>query len=168
LIDNCVPGPGDTPHHISLYIRFDDLRSASVSKEMFERALTTVTFSFVDHHEYFSFDPTHPRAQMVSAYDGQVEFTAMPKSMLDFNVQTIYTEVRELAAAFGPIRSFAYVETKGFQAPRFRAEYFSVKSADEAVGMSVDTNAAYHSVSDSLFPYVHPCIISQLLCRGLY
>lgn len=40
-----------------------------------------------------------------------------------------------------------YIETKGFQAPRFRAEFFSVKSADEAVAMSVDSNANYHSVS---------------------
>jgi hypothetical protein len=135
---------------------------------MFESALTTVTFSFVDHHEYFGYDPTHPRAQTVSAYDGQVVFTAMPKSMVDFNIQTIYTEVRALAAAFGPVRSFAYIETKGFQAPRFRAEYFSVKSAEEAVGMSVDTDSAYHSVSNFLSPSIHPCIVSQPLYRCLY
>jgi hypothetical protein len=73
-----------------------------------------------------------------------------------------------VTVSFGPVRSFAYIETKGFQAPRFRAEFFSVKSTDDAVAMSVDTNAAYHSVSDSLLPSVHPYIIFQLLCRGLY
>jgi hypothetical protein len=103
---------------------------------MFESALTTVTFEFINHHEYFEFDPAHPRAQMVSAYDGQVEFIATPKSMMDFNIQTIYAEVRDLAAAFGPVRSFAHIETKDFQAPRFRAEFFSVKSADEVAAMS--------------------------------
>jgi hypothetical protein len=135
---------------------------------MFESALTTVTFEFISHHEYFGIDFSHPRAQTVSAYDGQVEFIATPKSMMDFNIQTIYAEVRDLAAAFGPVRSFAFIETRGFQAPRFRAEYFSVKSADDAVAMSVDTNAAYHSVSTSLFCSVHSCIKSQLLYRSVY
>jgi hypothetical protein len=114
---------------------------------MFESALTTITFSFIDHHEYFEFGPAHPRAQMVSAYDGQVEFIATPKSMMDFNIQTIYAEVRELAAAFETVRSFAYIETKGFPAPRFRAEFFSVKSADEVVAVSSKHDAVYISVS---------------------
>lgn len=130
-----------------LYARFDDLRAAAASKEMFESALTTVTFAFIDHHEYYDFDPTHPRAQAVSAYDGQVEFIAIPKSIMDFNLPAVFAEVRGLAEAFGPVRSFAFIETKGFQAPRFRAEYFSVKSADEAIAMSTDNDAGYHSVS---------------------
>ena len=114
MIDNCVPAVGDTPHHVCLYARFDDLRAAAASKEMFESALTTVTFNFVDHHEYYDFDTTHPRAQAVSAYDGQVEFIAMPKSMMGFNIHAIFTEVRGLAQAFGPVRAFAYIETQGF------------------------------------------------------
>jgi hypothetical protein len=81
---------------------------------MFESALTTVTFEHVNHHEYFELDPAHPRSRLVSTYDRQVQFIATPKSMMDFNSQTIYAEVRELAAAFGPVRSFAYIETKGF------------------------------------------------------
>jgi hypothetical protein len=63
LIDNCVTGPDDTPGHCNLYARFDDLHAAAASKDMFETALTTVTFEFVDHHEYFAFDYTHARAQ---------------------------------------------------------------------------------------------------------
>jgi hypothetical protein len=129
---------------------------------MFESALTTVTFEHVNHHEYFELDPAHPRTRLVSTYDRQVQFIATPKSMMDFNSQTIYAEVRELAAAFGPVRSFAYIETKGFQAPRFRTESFSVKPADDIVAMLVDTDAAYHPVSDSLFPSIHPYIIFQL------
>lgn len=36
LVDNCDPAVGDTPHHTCLYARFDDLRAAAASKEMFE------------------------------------------------------------------------------------------------------------------------------------
>ncbi|KEQ71138.1 hypothetical protein M436DRAFT_20275, partial [Aureobasidium namibiae CBS 147.97] len=71
----------------------------------------------------------------------------MPKSMMEFNINAIFTEVRGLAQAFGPVRAFAYIETKGFRAPRFRAEYFSVKTADEAIAMSTDNADGYHSVS---------------------
>jgi hypothetical protein len=94
-----------------MYARFDDLRAAAASKEMFESALTTVTFEFVDHHEYFAFDHTHARAQNVSAYDGRVKVIATPKTMMDFNLKTIFAEVRESAEHFGPVRSFAYIET---------------------------------------------------------
>ena len=144
---------GETGYHTSLYARFDDLRAAAASKEMFESALTTVSFAFVDHHEYFGFDYTHPRAQAVSAYDGQVEFIATPKNMMGFNLRSIFTEVREFAEHFGNIRSFGYIESKGFQAPRFRAEYFSVKSADTAVASSSEHEFAYCSVSTLSFPF---------------
>lgn len=146
LVESCVVATDDTPNCFALYCRFDDLRAASGSKAMFERALTTVSFAFVDHHEYFGHDYTNPRAQAVSAYDGQVEFTATPKSMMDFNINSIFAEVREFAEAFGNVRSFAYIETKGFQAPRFRAEYFSVKSAESAVAVSTQNDSACFSV----------------------
>jgi hypothetical protein len=155
LIDNCVTGPDDTPGHCSLYARFDDLRAAAASKDMFETALTTVTFEFVDHHEYFAFDYTHVRAQNISAYDGQVEFIATPKSMMDFNLQDTFAEVREFAEQFGPVRSFAYIENQGFQAPRFRAEYFSVKLADHVIATSVGNEVAYYSVSHCSLPPLH-------------
>jgi hypothetical protein len=155
LIDNCVTGPGDTPDHVSLYARFDDLRAAAASKDMFESALTTVTFEFVDHHEYFAFDHTHARAQNISAYDGQVEFVATPKTMMDFNLEAIFAEVREFAEQFGPVRSFAYIETKCFQAPRFRAEYFSVKLADSVIADSAGKDVAYFSVSHCFLPPLH-------------
>ena len=45
LVDNCDSAVDDTPHHICLYARFDDLRAAAASKEMFESALTAVTFN---------------------------------------------------------------------------------------------------------------------------
>ncbi|KAH0365925.1 hypothetical protein KCU65_g5692, partial [Aureobasidium melanogenum] len=86
LVESCVYAAKDTPSCFALYCRFDDLRAAAVSKARFERALTTVSFNFVDHHEYFGHDHTNPRAQAVSTYDGQVEFTATPKSMVDFNI----------------------------------------------------------------------------------
>jgi hypothetical protein len=111
LIDNCVGGADGTPDHLSLYARFYDLRAAAASKEMFETALTTATFEFVDHHEYFAFDHTHARAQNISAYDGQVEFIATPKTMMDFNLEAIFANVREFVEQFGPVRSFAYIET---------------------------------------------------------
>lgn len=149
---------------------------------MFERALTTVSFAFVDHHEYFGHDYTNARAQAVSAYDGQVEFTATPKSMMDFNINSIFAEVREFAEAFGNVRSFAYIETKGFQAPRFRAEYFSVKSAESAVAVSTQNDSACFSVRNyslyfsafaisSLLPSSSPLLtisgLSHRICQGL-
>ncbi|CAD0109878.1 unnamed protein product, partial [Aureobasidium uvarum] len=145
LIDNCVAALGDTEDYVSLYCRFDDLRAAASSKVMFESGLTTASFCFVDHHEYFGHDPSHPRAQAISAYDGQVEFTATPKSMIDFNLHSIFDEVRALARELGDVRSFAYVDSKGFQAPRFRAEYFSVKSAEDIVTTSMQRDAAFCS-----------------------
>ena len=147
MFERCVIAGDDTPGCISIYCRFDDLRAAPVSKDMLESALTTVSFAFVDHHEYFSHDHTHPRAQAVSAYDGQVEFTATPKSMMDFNINSIYAEVRQFAEAFGNVRSFAYIESKGFQAPRFRAEFFSVNAAENAVADSTQNDSACFSVS---------------------
>ncbi|KAG9588115.1 hypothetical protein KCU77_g7467, partial [Aureobasidium melanogenum] len=166
LFESCVYAADDTPGCFALYCRFDDLRAAAASKTMFESALTTVSFTFVDHHEYFGHDHTNTRAQAVSAYDGQVEFTATPKSMMDFNINSIFAEVREFAEAFGNVGSFAYIETKGFQAPRFRAEFFSVKSAESAVAVSNQNDSA--CFSDSLtvsvkeyappgyMRYVHP------------
>ncbi|KAH0371565.1 hypothetical protein KCU65_g1688, partial [Aureobasidium melanogenum] len=166
LIESCVYAADDTPGCFALYCRFDDLRAAAVSKARFERALTTVSFAFVDHHEYFGHDHDNPRAQAVSAYDGQVEITATPKSMMEFNINSIFAEVREFAEAFGNVRSFAYIETKGFQAPRFRAEFFSVKSAESAVAVSNQNDSS--CFSDSLtvsvkeyappgyMRYVHP------------
>jgi hypothetical protein len=117
LIDNRVTGAGDTPDHLSLYARFDDLPAAAASKDMFESALTTVTvtFEFVDHHEYFALDHTHARAQNISADDGQVEFIATPKTMMDVNLEAIFAAVREFAEQFALVRSFAYIETKGSQ-----------------------------------------------------
>jgi hypothetical protein len=111
LVDNCVGGADGTPDHLSLYARFYDLRAAAASKEMLETALTTATFEFVDHHEYFAFDHTHARAQNISTYDGQVEFIATPKTMMDFNFEAILADVREFVEQFGPVRSFAYIET---------------------------------------------------------
>lgn len=154
LIEDCVYAADDAPGCFALYCRFDDLRAAAASKTMFESALTTVSFAFVDHHEYFGHDHTNARAQAVSAYDGQVEIIATPKSMMDFNINSIFAEVREFAEAFGNVRSFAYIETKGFQAPRFRAEFFSVKSAENAVAVSNQNDSACFSVSTcvSLLP----------------
>jgi len=122
LVDNCDPAVGDTPHHICLYARFDDLRAAAASKEMFESALTTVAFNFADHHEYYDFDTTHSRAQAVSACDSQVKFIAMPKSVAGCNLQAMFTGIRGFVQAFVPVRTFSYVDTKGFQAPNFCAE----------------------------------------------
>ncbi|KAG9606307.1 hypothetical protein KCU77_g196, partial [Aureobasidium melanogenum] len=87
LIESCVYAADDASGCFALYCRCDDLRAASVSMTMFESALTTVSFTFVDHHEYFGHDHTNARAQAVSAYEGQVEFTASPKSMLKLNVK---------------------------------------------------------------------------------
>ncbi|KAG9761005.1 hypothetical protein KCU73_g2607, partial [Aureobasidium melanogenum] len=70
LIESCVYAADDTPGCFTLYSRFDDLRAAAASKTMFESALTTVSFTFVDHHEYFGHDHTNARVQAVSAYDG--------------------------------------------------------------------------------------------------
>ncbi|KAI5209371.1 hypothetical protein AUEXF2481DRAFT_610513 [Aureobasidium subglaciale EXF-2481] len=158
LVDNAVTAEGDTPYTFSLYCRFDDLRAASSSKIMFESVFRTVSFRFVDHHEYFAIDRRHPRAQSVSAYDGQVVFTAMPMSMMDFNLSAIHSEVYTLAEAFGNVRMFSYVEPDGFEAPRFRAEYFSVKSAETAVSVSVQNEAPYtcESVTVSVKQYEPP------------
>lgn len=71
FLDNCIAAVGDTPHRVCLYARFDDLRAASASKNVFELALTTVIFALVDDHEYFGLDYTRPRAQAVSAYNSE-------------------------------------------------------------------------------------------------
>ncbi|KAH0163502.1 hypothetical protein KCU67_g5530, partial [Aureobasidium melanogenum] len=84
---SCVYAADDTPGCFTLYSRFDDLRAAAASKTMFESALTTVSFTFVDHHEYFGHDHTNARVQAISAYDGQGEFTTTPKSMMNFNIK---------------------------------------------------------------------------------
>jgi hypothetical protein len=89
--------------------------------------------------------------------------------MIDSSSHAIFAEVRELAKAFEPVRTFAYIETKGFQVPRFRAEYFSVKSADEAVAMSIDTDAKYHSVSTvSLSLSFRRCLLACLHHLPIY
>ncbi|THY04801.1 hypothetical protein D6D02_07877 [Aureobasidium pullulans] len=90
-----------------------------------------------------------PRAQAISAYDGQVEFTAMPKNMLEINIHSIYAEVLTSAKNFGDVRSFAYIEPNGFEAPRFRSEYFSVKSAEKAIAASTQSDAIFISAKDS-------------------
>jgi hypothetical protein len=64
---------GGAPHHICLYVRFDDLRAASASGDTFKSALTTVSFTFVDYHEDCGFDYTHPCAQAVFAYSFRAE-----------------------------------------------------------------------------------------------
>ncbi|KAH0330860.1 hypothetical protein KCU71_g81, partial [Aureobasidium melanogenum] len=53
LIESCVYAADDTPGCFTLYCRFDELRAVAASKTMFESALTTVSFTFVDHHELF-------------------------------------------------------------------------------------------------------------------
>lgn len=73
---------------------------------MVEIARTNLSLAFAGQHEYFEFG-AHPHAQAVSAYDGQVEFTAMPKSVVDFNSQAIFAEVRGLAEACGLVRMLA-------------------------------------------------------------
>jgi hypothetical protein len=75
---------------------------------------------------------------MLVLRDGLVEFIATPKTMMDHNLQVIFAEVREFAEQFGTLRSFAYIEIQGFQAPHFRAEYFSVKLADSVIAASAD------------------------------
>ena len=67
LVDNCDSAVDDTPHHICLYARFDDLRAAAASKGTFESALITVSFDFLNHHKYFDPAASRPRAQSVSA-----------------------------------------------------------------------------------------------------
>ncbi|KAG9711216.1 hypothetical protein KCU77_g137, partial [Aureobasidium melanogenum] len=62
LIESCVYAADDTHGCFALYCRVDDLRAAAASKTMFESALTTVSFTFVDHHEYFGHDHTNARA----------------------------------------------------------------------------------------------------------
>ncbi|THY27309.1 hypothetical protein D6D00_05011 [Aureobasidium pullulans] len=89
-----------------------------------------------------------PRAQAISAYNGQVEFTAMPKNMLVINIHSIYAEVLTFAKNFGDVRSFAYIEPNGFEAPRFRSEYFSVKSAEKAIAASTQSDAIFISAKD--------------------
>ncbi|KAG9666380.1 hypothetical protein KCU99_g10156, partial [Aureobasidium melanogenum] len=87
LIESYVYAADDTPGCFTLYCRFEELRAATASKTMFESALTSVSFTFVDHHKYFGHDHTNARAQAVSAYDGQVEFTATSESMMNFNIK---------------------------------------------------------------------------------
>ncbi|THZ45035.1 hypothetical protein D6C90_04614 [Aureobasidium pullulans] len=86
-----------------------------------------------------------PRAQAISAYDGQVEFTAMPKNMLEINIHSIYAEVLTFAKNFGDVRSFAYIEPNGFEAPRFRSEYFFVKSAEKAIAAGTQSVSIFSS-----------------------
>ncbi|THX99155.1 hypothetical protein D6C89_04376 [Aureobasidium pullulans] len=96
-----------------------------------------------------------PRAQAISAYDGQVEFTAMPKNMLEINIHSIYAEVLAFAKNFGDVRSFAYIEPNGFEAPRFRSEYFSVKSAEKAIAASTQSDAIFISAKEYEDSIVH-------------
>lgn len=88
------------PAQICLYARFDDLRTAVALKDIMEIARTTLTLVFVGHHESFDFGATHPWTQAVSAYDGQVESIAMPNSVVDANLQAIFTKLRNLAETF--------------------------------------------------------------------
>ncbi|THW37789.1 hypothetical protein D6D21_08096 [Aureobasidium pullulans] len=96
-----------------------------------------------------------PRAHAISAYDGQVEFTAMPKNMLEINIHSIYVEVLTFAKNFGDVRSFAYIEPNGFEAPRFRSEYFSVKSAEKAIAASTQSDAIFISAKEYEDSIVH-------------
>ena len=43
---------------MDLFAPLKALRAALTPREVFESALTTVAFCFVDHHEYFDFDAT--------------------------------------------------------------------------------------------------------------
>lgn len=55
--------------------------------------------------------------------------------MLDCNINSIYAEVRQFAEGFGNLGSFAYIETKGFQATCFRAEHpYSLMILEQACG----------------------------------
>ncbi|THZ09031.1 hypothetical protein D6C95_01406 [Aureobasidium pullulans] len=160
LIDTAVGSPSEVPGFVNIFCRFDDLRAAAASKTLFETVLTTVAFNFISHHEYFGADHTNPRAQAISAYDGQVEFTAVPNNILEINIHAIYAEVLAFAKNFGDVRSFSYIEPYGFEAPRFRSEYFSVKSAEKAIAASTQSDAIFISAKEysprGYVRYAHP------------
>jgi RNA recognition motif-containing protein len=148
-------GPGDYPGFVSLYCRFDDLRAAAASKAMFEMALSTATFRFVDGHQFFAMDHANP-ARVVSAFEGQLELTAIPRNTMQFDVFSIYEEVFELVKQYGSVRSFAYIQPTAFEAPRFRVEFHSQKAAESVVGPSGIKDDIYVSVSFLFsFPVFH-------------
>lgn len=62
----------------------------------------------------------------------------------------LFSHLRPNSWSCWSFRIPSHVEIKGFQAPRLRAEYLPVKSADEAIAMSTDNEAGCQSVSTPL------------------
>ncbi|THW21571.1 hypothetical protein D6D23_06381 [Aureobasidium pullulans] len=74
---------------------------------------------------------------------------------LEINIHSIYAEVLTFAKDFGDVRSFAYIEPNGFEAPRFRSEYLSVKSAEKAIAASTQSDAIFISAKEYEDSIVH-------------
>jgi hypothetical protein len=69
---------------------------------LFEMALSTATFRFVDGHQFFAMDHVNP-ARVVSTFEGQLELTAIPRNTMQFDV---FSEVFELVKKYGSCAIF--------------------------------------------------------------
>ncbi|GAB7347727.1 hypothetical protein MBLNU459_g5280t1 [Dothideomycetes sp. NU459] len=118
-------GPAGT---FILYAWFDDLRAAMDARDAFCVVLTTASIKFIDQHQYFGVDNTHPRARRLSTYDGQVEFFARFIGQPD--IHTIFQRVREFALGYGEIRTISQMNKSADGMAFFRVEYFAMSSAD--------------------------------------
>ncbi|KAL1304393.1 hypothetical protein AAFC00_003393 [Neodothiora populina] len=121
------------PGFLEVVLWFDDLRHAVESRDSFGIALTTATFKFISHEEYFTINSTHPRAERATKFDGQIDFsTTFIGKVRDFDLQDIFKTIRAFAGTFGEIRTFALQEPCEIKTPRFRVEYFTISAADRA------------------------------------
>lgn len=127
---SCAPAYG-AAGTLNLSVWFDDLHSAQLSRDAFAVVLTTVTFKYIDHFQYFGVDSTSPYAQKCSVYDGQVEFRVGVVGNPD--MQDVLKHVFDFAAAYGDVRCMALLEKSSKDMVFFRVEFYAVSAAEAVI-----------------------------------
>ncbi|KAK5713077.1 hypothetical protein LTR15_011438 [Elasticomyces elasticus] len=116
------------------YCCFDDTRQAHHAVDYIEMSQLGLSFQYISQTEYAGAQDRTNNAHKTAFHDGQVIFAAsFLGATMDFNAKDAIKAVHDLAGSFGGVRAFAPVPGIPFPRLEYRAEYYAISNAMNAL-----------------------------------
>ncbi|KAK3117557.1 hypothetical protein LTR53_000983 [Teratosphaeriaceae sp. CCFEE 6253] len=141
---------GPDGNRISFYCCFDDTRGTSETVRYIEDAqLNHWAIGYISQTEYAGAPEGDGSPEKSSYHDGQVLFVAsFTGPTVDFKPEGANVMVHKLADSFGEMRAFTQVNSAAFPNLEFRAEYYSIKNAKQALSSATEKAPHIDEVGD--------------------
>lgn len=99
--------------------------------------LSTADTKSITAHQYYEKDSNNPKARAISAYEGQVEFSAsFAGASCPLDLASLSSLILAYAKTFGEVRTIELVSAAIQDHIVYRCEYFKISAAESAVGIT--------------------------------